>query len=128
MRAHLAYARAHRARHSNEDHMHRTLKVFLYVIGASAPLYAAQSPTVPGNPTDPTARVPAPAYQSVFSEYRKHGELELADWRAANDEVARIGGHIGIFRAGGFDGAEGRKPAAIAPGQPRPPAPHTHQH
>lgn len=45
-----------------------------------------------GDPADPAARVPAATYGSPFAGYRALGEEAVGDWRAANDEVGRIGG------------------------------------
>lgn len=44
------------------------------------------------DPTDPRAAVPAVGYASPFKGYRAHTAPPVQDWRAANDEVARIGG------------------------------------
>lgn len=44
------------------------------------------------DPADPAASVPAAAYRSVFADFRPMGETKVGDWRAANDEVGRIGG------------------------------------
>lgn len=34
-------------------------------------------------------------YRSVLADYAPHRDAGLADWRALNDEVARLGGHSG---------------------------------
>lgn len=44
------------------------------------------------DPSDPAESVPAATYRSPFAGYRKMGDEPVADWRASNDEVARIGG------------------------------------
>ncbi len=44
------------------------------------------------DPADPAARVPAAAYRSPFADYRLLGDEAVGNWRAANDEVGRIGG------------------------------------
>ena len=36
-------------------------------------------------------------HRSAFAEYRAYQDPSIADWRATNDEVARVGGHVGIF-------------------------------
>ena len=64
------------------------------------------------HPADPAAPAPAVKYESAFADYRPHREEKLAPWREVNDEVGRIGGHVGMFRGSG-----GR----AAPGQPQPP-------
>jgi hypothetical protein len=55
---------------------------------------------IPARPdlTDPEARVPAPTYRSAFEGFRRLEETPRTDWRQANDEAARIGGHIGVLR------------------------------
>jgi hypothetical protein len=70
---------------------------------------AAQSAAKP-DPADPKARVPSLEYRSAFTGYRSYAEPELAPWRAANDEVGRVGGHVGMHRQGGAT-----KPAAKPP-------------
>jgi hypothetical protein len=44
------------------------------------------------DPLDPEAAVPAAAYQSSFSQYRRLGDDKAVSWREANDTVTRIGG------------------------------------
>jgi hypothetical protein len=60
-----------------------------------------------GKPDDPAARVAPPARVSVFDQYQRYREEPTDGWRDLNDEVARVGGHIGIVR--------GDKPAATPP-------------
>ena len=50
------------------------------------------------DPADPRASVPSTPYRSVFGDYRSLEEAKPVPWRDANDEAARIGGHIGILR------------------------------
>ncbi|MGE3162705.1 MAG: hypothetical protein AB7K53_11795 [Burkholderiales bacterium] len=50
------------------------------------------------DPVDPKAKAPAPVYRSAFEGYRAQGEAKRIPWREANDEVERVGGHIGILR------------------------------
>lgn len=58
---------------------------------------AAQQPPRP-HPADSSAAVPAPVYTSAFAGYQPLREEKPASWRELNDEVARAGGHVGIFR------------------------------
>ncbi len=51
-----------------------------------------------GNPSDPATAVPATRYSSAFAGYQPLGDEKIAPWREINDEVARVGGHLGIFR------------------------------
>lgn len=75
---------------------------------------AAQQSARP-DPADPSARSPKPVYQSAFADYRPWAEPEVARWRELNDEVGRLGGHVG--HAGRAKPAP--KPAAAAGGEVR---------
>ena len=59
---------------------------------------AAAQQQVRPHPADSAAAVPAPVYSSAFTGYQPLRDEKPASWRNANDEVARAGGHIGIFR------------------------------
>ena len=94
---------------------------FAAVIAAAA---AASSATVANaqsraDPADPSARVPAATYRSPFSDYRLLGDEAVGNWRAANDEVGRIGGWREYARevqeTGSKPGATPSKPAPNAP-------------
>lgn len=74
---------------------------------------AAQTAAKP-DPADPRARTPSVEYRSAFTEYRPYSEPELVAWRAANQEVAAAGGHVGIVRSQGK--AEKPEPKAPAHG------------
>lgn len=50
------------------------------------------------DPRAPGAKVPPVTYRSAFEEYRPYREQEIASWRAVNEEVARVGGHIGAIK------------------------------
>ena len=92
------------------------------LLGAS---FAPLSPLYAAEPSDARARAPAAKYESAFENYRAHREEPLADWRALNDEVGRVGGHVGIMReeAAKTPAATG-KPRDAAPA----PAARGHQH
>lgn len=66
------------------------------------------------HPADPAAKAPAARYESAFADYRTYREEKLAPWREVNEEVGRIGGHAGMFRAG----QAGHGPAKPAAGEP----------
>jgi hypothetical protein len=91
------------------------------VLAALAVTTAAAQGIAPPHPADPAAAVPAPAYRSAFEGYRPLRDEAPVAWRGANDEVARIGGHLGLF-----GGAQ--TPAQPAPGgaKPAPASPHGH--
>ena len=96
--------------------MNRVSSVLLCIGMAQTSLsWAAEA-----SPADPAAPAPAATYQSAFEGYQPYRDEPIKDWRAVNDEVARIGGHIGIFRSSG--GHAGPVPAAGAPAAAAPPA------
>lgn len=64
---------------------------------AAAPLAAADQHRPPV-PTDPAVPVPAMKYDSAFAGYRAYRGQSILPWRDVNDDVARAGGHAGIFR------------------------------
>jgi hypothetical protein len=65
-------------------------------------------------PTQPGILVPEVRYDSAFSDYVPYREPSLATWRKVNDEVGRVGGHVGMF-GGGHGGHAGGK-TALKPG------------
>jgi len=88
-------------------------------------VFAAQ-PGATGHPATATS-TPSVKYESVFTGYRPFIDEKLAPWRDVNDEVGRVGGHIGIF-GGGHGGHTGHGrpventlvPRAAAPQTPPP--------
>lgn len=69
-----------------------------YLLAAlAAGTATAQSGPRP-DPADPEARVPAATYRSAFEGYRRAEDAARASWREANEEVRRVGGHVGILR------------------------------
>lgn len=74
---------------------------------------AAQTPppaAAKSDPLDPGASVPAVAYVSPFSRYRRTAGDNAIPWREANDTAARIGGWRVYARE-----AQQPDPAASAP-------------
>lgn len=61
-----------------------------FAASASAATIVAAQPLP--DPADPAAPVPAAGYRSAFEDYRPMGDESVADWRAANDAVAKAGG------------------------------------
>jgi hypothetical protein len=86
----------------------------------SAALLAA-APAPARDPLDARAPVPAASYRSAFAGYRGAASTPASaiPWRAANDEVARIGGWRAYAREAA---ASGPAAAASTPA----PAPHRH--
>lgn len=50
----------------------------------------------------PVAAAPPPAsvYQSTTADYTPYREAAMADWRGANEEMARLNGHMGHMGRG----------------------------
>ncbi len=57
----------------------------------------------------PEVRVPPVHYRSAFEDYRPYREQKIAPWREVNDEVARVGGHSGVLKAGQKPEATGER-------------------
>ncbi len=89
---------------------------------ASAATAQPSPPAAPrADPLDARAAVPAPAYDSALSRYRRTGEPKPIPWRDANDSVARIGGWRAYAREAQQPEASPSAPAS-APTKPM----HTH--
>lgn len=73
---------------------------------------AAQSEQRP-DPREAQALVPGIEYRSVFSDYQRYRDPAIANWRSSNDEVGRLGGHMG-HTSGGRSGS-GTKSEVNAP-------------
>lgn len=85
---------------------------------AAAVLFLPLSPAVPQQAPTVVSQSNAlrlPEYRSAFSEYRPFRDESIADWRASNDEVARIGGHIGIVGGASHAAHGAGKPPSAAP-------------
>lgn len=116
--------------------------LLVVAVVAAAPLMAAEPQTSPASaqPTpaprgiappraaDPAAPAPGAAYRSAFDGYRGFRDEPIADWRVLNDEVGRIGGHIGIMRGSAGAAAPtvttegGQAPVRAAPKAPGTPS------
>lgn len=72
--------------------------IAVIALAVHGPLAAAQPAASHNNPVDPVAPVPALQYESAFKGYSGFRETPLAPWRDVNEEVARVGGHLGILR------------------------------
>lgn len=87
--------------------MRREILFILAAISAGA---AAAQPAEKPAPADPRARGPVVEYRSVFDDYRRYAEPEVSGWREKNQEVGRIGGHVGMHRPGGATKPEAKPP------------------
>ena len=86
----------------------RTMFGALAIVVAGAAM-AQNAPQT--DPRDPKAPVHPAEYRSAFADYRPYNEPEIANWRGVNEEVGRVGGHLGIVR-GQHDA---QKPASKPP-------------
>lgn len=91
-------------------------------------LYGAWFVALPGHaqsqapdPSQPDARTAEVKYESAFRDYVPYREEELVSWRGVNDEVGRVGGHVGMFRSA-VDGASKPEPTKPQAGAPAPAA------
>jgi hypothetical protein len=91
--------------------------IALAVFGALALDAAAQhAPAGATHPGNPAARPGVTNYQSPFRTYVPYREPALVPWRELNDEVARAGGHAGIFRPSAQSDAASAAPAPSGQG------------
>jgi len=79
------------------------------------------------------AQSSATIYDSAYAGYAPYREEPLASWRAVNEDVARTGGHAGIFGGAMHQGNAPQKPsdatAGTKPTLPVAPAPpHGREH
>ena len=94
--------------------------VIVFSAFAAATFGCANALSAP-DPANDKAVVPPVRYQSPFRDYRPLGEDQPIPWKAANDEVARIGG----WRAYAKEARElpsVETPAAVRPPAATPPA------
>ncbi len=100
--------------------------VAVVVLTALASLAAAQQKSARPEPADPATPVPPARYESPFIGYMPYREQDVAPWAEVNEEVARAGGHVGIFGAGHAGHAPAKpaaKPPATSPAPAAKPAP-----
>lgn len=93
----------------------RFISVLFALITVPFTSHAAQ-PEPGSGPLSADVSVRPPVYESAFTGYRRYADEKLAGWREVNEEVGRVGGHIGIFGGGGHAGhSASSKPAVNAP-------------
>jgi len=81
-------------------------QVLFALAAATAGSAAAQARP---DPADAKAKAPSVEHRSAFEGYKPYAEPELAPWRAVNEEVRQVGGHLGIVRASKPDSHGGHK-------------------
>jgi len=95
--------------------MHRTIAVTLSALVAGSA--AAQGPARP-DPAVAARPSSAPEYDSAFRSYRPYVDPDVSRWRENNQEMGRLGGHVGHV--------PGSVPGRLAPAAPAKPAAHNH--
>lgn len=108
--------------------VNRAIAVLLVLVAAPAGIAGGESGGRP-DPADPSAPGPAPRYESVFGGYNDGRDRKQADWKEANDEAGRLGGHKGHTDSGhpkARDDRERESPPPSSPGDERAPAPPAH--
>lgn len=66
-------------------------------------------------------------YQSAFIGYQPFLDEKLIPWREVNDEAARVGGHLGIFRSDAYAGHSDMKSTPDVPAAATQTSPNTMQ-
>lgn len=70
---------------------------------AFLPLAASAQQTQDPDPADPSAHVSSVRYESAFKTFRssqEDGPAPDKGWRSANEEMGRLGGHVGHMKEG----------------------------
>ena len=111
--------------------LHRACLWHLLLVAASASPADAQNPKP--SRADGVTDAPAPTYRSAFDGSRGEESAPI-DWRAANDEVARIGGWRAYLRESRGAAEKAADPSKRAvPDKPaadsrKPASPSAHKH
>ena len=90
------------------------LKTICFTLSAWIAGSASAQNSARPDPADPKLAVPSRPYESAFKDYRPHVDPEVSRWREANEEMGRLGGHVGHVPKSSDAAA---KPAAKAPAQ-----------
>ena len=93
------------------------LRTTCFALAACFAGSAAAQATARPDPADPKAVAPARSYESVFKDYRPYVDPEVVRWRQSNEEMGRLGGHLGHIP---------REPDATTKPGAKPPAPVGH--
>ena len=96
---------------------------------------AAQTPSAGVQPRlrpdDPAVKTPPPAPPSAFAGYRPFLDEPSPPWREVNDEVGRLGGHMGHMKGEAESATPQVAPGSAAPEPTRrndAPGGRTHEH
>lgn len=99
--------------------MNRISRSLVIAAGMLMPLLAGAQRAV-SDPADSATRVPPLPSESVFSSFKRFEEIEVADWRRVNEEVAgqSVAGHSGHAGAAASANAKEQSTAPKSPGTP----------
>ena len=87
------------------------LGLVLALVATPLPAAAGERP----DPLDPAAVVPPLVVPSTLAAYRRTADTPAGDWKAANEQVARIGGWRAYLReASRTEPAHAARPASAA--------------
>jgi len=107
------------------------MSIRAFAAAAAALALAAPAGAQPRpRPDDPAVKTPPAAQTSAFEGYRRFRDEEMVPWREINDEVGRLGGHMGHVK----DDAQPTAPQQPQSGPPaaepvrRTDAPGGHKH
>lgn len=96
---------------------------------AFLPLAASAQQKQDSNPTDPGAPVASVRYESAFKTFRssqEDGPSPDKAWRSANEEMGRLGGHVGHMKEAAPQSSS--SPAANPPAQKQGANDHSKHH
>jgi len=71
----------------------KRIAMFALLALAAGSVAAQQKPRP--DPADPAAPTAPGTYRSAFEGYRPFADAEVERWREANEEMQRLGGHVG---------------------------------
>lgn len=90
-------------------------RLFIAIWGAAS--MAAHAQPAPRPPAQSASLAP---FQSAFDGYLPYADEPTADWKAANDTTARIGGWRAYAKEANAPAAQPELPSALPPAPPAP--------
>ena len=87
--------------------------IIAIAMAATAASSAAAQPATRPDPADAKASVPTYRYESTFKDYQPYADPQTARWRDLNEEMGRLGGHLGHMAKPGEKGSSASK--AVSP-------------
>jgi len=84
-------------------------RTMLFALSAMAAVAAVAQGESRPDPAAPQSAAQPLKYESAFEGFRPFQEQDVASWRDVNDEVARVGGHVGVLKSGREGDVAGRQ-------------------